>query len=228
MFLRAILVAAALLNWQPAAVVSEADVASYGIENCFVSTAVDSLLFARIDGKSWKPNSPLDISELRYLKVLHRNADGLPQLGEMVCHESIAGDLLDIFRKLYDAGYRIERMVLVDDYDADDDKSMDANNSSCFNTRFIAGTDKLSTHGRGVAVDINPLYNPYVKTVRGVVKIWPESARKYAFNRDSRSDIPFKIDHSDLCFRLFAEHGFVWGGDWKSVKDYQHFEKVPE
>lgn len=143
----------------------------------------------------------------------------------MICHKDIADDLLDIFRKLFDVGYRIERIVLVDDYGADDDASMAANNSSCFNTRFIAGTRKLSKHGLGMAVDINPLYNPYVKTLDGKLRVWPESARAYAFDRDVRNDIPFKICHDDLCFKLFVEHGFVWGGDWINVKDYQHFEK---
>ena len=215
----------ALSDWTPAAVVSETEVESFGLDSCFCAQPLDAKLLARIDGRSWKSHSPLSRADLRYLKVLHRNAAGEIQLGEMICHKDIADDLLDIFRKLYDAGYIIERMVLVDDYDADDEASMAADNSSCFNTRFIGGTTRLSKHGLGMAVDINPLYNPYVKISGGKTIVSPESGRPYAFDRDSRDDIPYKIDRNDLCCRLFLEHGFTWGGDWTSLKDYQHFEK---
>ena len=215
----------AMKAWTPGAVVSESDVKAFGIDGCFTMQGIDAALSARMEGKSWKSGSPLSKDDLRYLKVLHRNAEGQPQLGEMVCHKDIADDLLDIFRRLYDAGYRIERMVLVDEYDADDDASMEADNSSCFNTRFIAGTTTLSKHGLGMAVDINPLYNPYVRISGERAIVSPESARQYAFDREAREDIPFKIDHDDLCCRLFIEHGFTWGGDWTSLKDYQHFEK---
>lgn len=103
-------------------------------------------------------------SELRLLKVLHRNADGNPQRGEMVVNAAIADKAIDIFRQLYLADYRIERMVLIDNYDADDESSMRANNSSSFNFRFMTGsTTKISKHGLGLAIDINTLYNPYVK-----------------------------------------------------------------
>jgi len=211
--------------WQPAAVLPAEEVFSEGVDAFFVKEPLSADIMNRINGLSWKAESPLDLSDLRYLKILHVNSDGDYQTGEMICNRDIADDLLDIFRKLFDAGYRIERMVLVDDYGADDDASMAANNSSCFNTRFIAGTRKLSKHGLGMAVDINPLYNPYVKTVGGVVKVWPESARCYAFDRDARDDIPYMIDEDDLCCKLFKAKGFEWGGDWKSCKDYQHFEK---
>ncbi len=99
----------------------------------------------------------------------------------MVCNRLIADDLLEIFRTLFDARYPIERMVLIDEYDADDERSMQNNNSSAFNFRFIAGTDKLSNHSRGLAVDINPLYNPCVRRrTDGSLFVSPEAARPYA------------------------------------------------
>lgn len=73
-----------------------------------------------------------------------------------------------------------------------------------------------------MAVDINTLYNPYVKTVDGELTIEPAGAGDYV---DRNADFPYKIDHDDLCYQLFTEHGFTWGGDWTSCKDYQHFEK---
>ena len=99
-----------------------------GIRGCF--RGVDDALFARMYGKSYKADCTVPRSELRYLRVLHRNLAGETLLGELVCNEAICGDLLDIFRVLYDTSYPIERMVLIDEYDAQDGPSMRANNSS--------------------------------------------------------------------------------------------------
>lgn len=161
-------------------------------------------------------------SELRYLRGLHRNLAGETLLGELVCNEAISGDLLEIFRALYDAAYPIERMVLIDEYDAQDGPSIRANNSSAFNFRFIAGTGVLSNHSRGMAVDINPLYTPYVKTNGGRTVVAPAEAAPYA---ERKRDFPYKIAEDAPCCREFLRHGFTWGGHWKSLKDYQHFEK---
>ena len=108
------------------------------------------------------------------------------------------------------------------EYDADDESSMSDNNSSAFNFRFISHTTKISKHGMGMAVDINTLYNPYVKTVDGELSIEPANGADYI---DRSRDFSHKIDHDDLCYKLFTEHGFEWGGDWTHSKDYQHFEK---
>lgn len=188
----------------------------------FYSEPISDTLFERMWGKSFKDNCPLSRDELRYLRLLHYGTDGQVRVGEMVCNVAIADDLLYIFRKLFEARYPIESVLLIDDFDADDQRSMQANNSSSFNFRFISGTTKISKHGRGMAVDINPLYNPYVKSVNGKMVVEPKGAEEYV-NRSC--DFPYKIDSSDLCCKLFKERGFIWGGDWKSLKDYQHFEK---
>ena len=135
----------------------------------------------------------------------------------------IANDLKEIFQELYRNKYPIERMRLIDDYDADDERSMQDNNTSCFNFRAIAGSKKLSKHSRGLAIDINPLYNPCVKRrADGTLSVQPATARQYA-NRNKKWR--YKIDKDDLCHQLFTKHGFKWGGSWRSVKDYQHFER---
>ena len=188
----------------------------------FTASEIDDEIFARIKGKSYKDNCPVPLDDLRYLKVLHVGFDGQTHEGEMICNTSIAEDLLDIFQKLYEAGYQIEKIRLVDEYNADDELSMRDNNSSCFNFRFISHTTKISKHGLGLAVDINTLYNPYVKMVDGKFNLEPATAGDYV---DRSRDFPHKIDENDLCYKLFTEHGFEWGGNWKSVKDYQHFEK---
>ena len=213
-------------EWTAETLVSEADVERSGVDAWFRSETISDQIFSRMWLKSWKEDCPLNRSELRYLKVLHRNADGNPQRGEMVVNAAIADKAIDIFRQLYLADYRIERMVLIDNYDADDESSMRANNSSSFNFRFMTGsTTKIPKHGLGLAIDINTLYNPYVKEkADGSWHIEPATGEPYAFDRDNRTDIPYKIDHNDLAYRLFTEAGFEWGGDWISLKDYQHFE----
>ena len=140
----------------------------------------------------------------------------------MGINKDIADDVLEIFKELYESGYQIEKVRLVDEYDADDESSMSDNNSSAFNFRFISHTTKISKHGMGMAVDINTLYNPYVKTVDGELSIEPANAADYV---ERSRDFSHKIDHDDLCYKLFTEHGFEWGGDWTHSKDYQHFEK---
>ena len=195
----------------------------YANEGFYVSGITDEI-FARIKGKSYKDNCTLPLEDLRYLHVMHKGFDGETHEGEIICNAYIAADLLDIFMKLYDAGYPIEKIRLVDEYNADDETSMRDNNSSCFNFRFISHTQVISKHGLGFAVDINTLYNPYTKEVNGKRILEPATAGEYV---DRSKDFPYKIDHSDLCCKLFTEHGFEWGGDWKSAKDYQHFE-VPD
>lgn len=215
----------ALRQWTPAAVVSDEAVKAYSLDSCFKAYPISDAVFARMWGKSYKKNCTVPRSSLRYLRVLHRNLDGKTQLGELVCNQTIANDLLGIFRELYRDGYKIERMVLIDEYDADDERSMAANNTSCFNFRAVSGTTKLSKHAQGLAIDINPLYNPYVHLNNG--KVEPANGKPYATHRtNDRKDIPVPvINTSDLCYRLFVQHGFLWGGSWRTVKDYQHFQK---
>ena len=213
-----------LHEWTPAAVVSDEAAKAYSLDSCFKAYPINDAIFARMQGKSFKQNCTMPRASLRYLRVLHRNTEGKTQLGEIVCNQSIANDLLDIFRKLYEAGYKIERITLIDDYNADDETSMRANNTSCFNFRVVSGTTKLSKHSQGLAIDINPLYNPYIHLNNG--KVEPATGKPYAYNRANLRNVKVPIiDTKDLCYRLFIQHGFHWGGAWKTVKDYQHFEK---
>ncbi len=169
-------------------------------------------------------DAKISLSELRYVHVLYADFDGNTAEGELICNEKIAGDLLEIFEELYRNDYRIEKIRLIDEYDGDDTASITDNNTSCFNYRVVEGTTRLSNHAYGLAIDINPFYNPYVHYVDGREVISPEGSEAYA---DRSASFPYKIDREDLCYRLFTEHGFTWGGEWNSVKDYQHFEKKP-
>lgn len=194
-------------------------------ESGFWISEIDEATFARIKGKSYKDNCPIPLEDLRYLHVLHKDINGITHGGELICNVYIASDVLEIFRALFLADYPIERVRLVDEYGADDETSMRDNNSSCFNFRFISHTTKISKHGLGLAVDINTLYNPYVKTVNGKLIIEPATAGEYT---DRSKNFPYKIEKGDLCYKLFTERGFEWGGEWKTVKDYQHFEVSDE
>jgi len=188
----------------------------------FSQQEITDSIFARIEGKSFKENCTTPREDLRYLKVLHYNKEGEELEGELICHKDIADDLLAIFRELHRAKYPIERMVLIDEFDADDEASMRANNTCAFNFRKASGMRTLSKHSTGMAIDINPLYNPLVKHREGRTKVYPSTATPYI---DRTQDFPYKIVKGDLCYRLFKKYGFSWGGDWKSSKDYQHFEK---
>ncbi len=111
----------------------------------FYAAEIDDVIFSRIKGKSYKDDCTVPLKDLRYLHVLHVGFDGETHEGELICNTSIAADLLDIFKKLYEAGYQIEKIRLVDEYNADDELSMRDNNSSCFNFRFISHTRKFQS-----------------------------------------------------------------------------------
>lgn len=163
----------------------------------FTISPIPDDIFAKMQGKSYKDNCTVPREDLRYLKALHVGFDGKTHTGELV----------------------VSRLI------ADDEKSMSDNNSSAFNFRYISYSTKLSKHALGLAVDINTLYNPYVKNVDGRRNVEPANAEKYT---DRSIEFPHKIDHDDLCYKVFAEHGFEWGGDWEHAKDYQHFEMPDE
>ncbi len=179
-----------------------------------------------ITGVSYPAISEPAISydELSYLHLLHYDFDGNLAEGELICNQLIAQDLLEIFYELYRNEYQLEKVRLIDEYDGDDIASMEDNNTSCFNYRVIEGSTSLSKHALGLALDINPLYNPHITYEKdGSQNISPASAAAYA---DRTAGFPYKIDENDLCYKLFIKHGFTWGGNWNSSKDYQHFQKA--
>ena len=187
-------------------------------EPVFTAEPIPAAVEARMRGVSYPDDAEVKLSDLRYLRLSYVDFNGDDQVGELVCNKAVAGDLVAIFKALYDARYPIRSIRLIDDFDGDDEASMAADNTSCFNYRRKTGMRELSKHARGLAVDINPFENPYVRPSR----VRPAGASAFA---DRTKDFPHKIDKNDLCYKLFREHGFSWGGSWRSVKDYQHFEK---
>ncbi len=189
----------------------------------FYYEPISNEVFKRISGISYPVDCTVPLDELRYVVLEYIDFEGQKKKGEMICNKLIANDVLEIFYELCQSDYRIESIRLVDEFGGNDIASMQANNTSCFNYRVIEGTTKLSNHSFGLAIDINPLYNPYITYGKdGTMHISPAESAEYA---DRSVNFPYKIDENDLAYKLFTKHGFKWGGNWNSSKDYQHFER---
>lgn len=169
-------------------------------------------------GASWNPDIAACArpEDLRLLTVSHWGYDGRPHEGRIVVHARHAEAIVEVFRKIWDARFPIERMVPVAEYGGDDGASMRANNTSGFNCRYVAGATRVSEHALGQAIDVNPLHNPYVK---GGSVDPPEGARW----ADRTLGEPGMITPGDAVVRAFAEAGWTWGGTWRSGQDHQHF-----
>lgn len=212
-----------LFNYSAGELIEKEYLPTIDLKKFFTEIPLNNELFRRIDGKSFKGNCTVSRDVLKYIRVLHYDFNGDIRIGELISHQDISGDLLEIFQQLFVGKYEIERMLLIDNYNADDEQSMSANNSSCFNFRVIEGTNILSQHSYGYAIDINPFYNPYIKHIDGKKICTPAGSLTYC---DRSQKFAHKIDEQDLCLILFKEHGFEWGGDWAHAKDYQHFQKT--
>jgi len=169
---------------------------------------------------SWKEGCPVALEDLRYLRLSFVDFAGAVQEGELVVAADVAEAIVGVFRTLFEAGFPIERMQLVDDFAADDDLSMAANNTSAFNCRAVTGGTGYSQHSYGNAIDISPIQNPYVRVRDTGTLILPPEGAAFADRSDVR---PGMIVAGDVVTAAFASIGWVWGGDWTSLKDYQHF-----
>jgi poly-gamma-glutamate synthesis protein (capsule biosynthesis protein) len=177
-------------------------------------------IWRNMQGKSWRAELPCPArSELSLLRIPYLDFQGRTQIGSMIVAKSVAAKVAAAFQEIYDSKkFRIYRMALIDDYQGDDDKSMKANNTSAFNCRT---TDRgaMSRHALGLAVDINPIQNPY----RDENVTSPEAGRAYDQPYKRRPDIVGIIVNGDVVTRAFARQGWRWGGNWTRTVDYQHF-----
>ena len=210
------------VSFDPGDVVPQEVLDTMNIDRYFTISEIPDTIFEFMQGRSYKADCTIPRSDLRYLIILHRNMDGQAVVGELVVNKEISADILEIMRELYELNYPIEQVRLVDYYEGDDELSMAANNSSAFNWRTQTGSSaKISKHATGMAIDINPLYNPYYRFPYVNETVSPGGD----LYMDRMWEFPFKIDEDDDCYRIFTEHGFKWGGSWNSLRDYQHFEK---
>jgi poly-gamma-glutamate synthesis protein (capsule biosynthesis protein) len=175
-------------------------------------------LAAKMKGVTWHEGCPVPLEELRHLRVSAVNTQGETYVGELVVHEEAAYNLVLIFRRLFEARFPVHSMRLIHEFGGSDDRSVDANNSSAFNCRSVTGrSGRWSKHALGRAIDINPLWNPYVKG-RAVL---PESGRDFV---DRSRAHPGMIKVEGMVYQQFTRYGWIWGGAWRRMKDYQHFE----
>ena len=179
---------------------------------------VPESVIQKIKGNSWREDCPVPLEDLAYVKVKHYDLDGNICTGEIVYHKNLAPELLEIFKELFEAKYPIEKMLLVDNYGAEDGLSMMDNNSYAFCYRNVTGNpNMLSIHSYGSAIDLNPRINPFIKN--NVVQ--PEGGDNFV---DRTKAVPGMIQEGDACYQIFTKHGYIWGGHWKN-KDYHHFQK---
>jgi hypothetical protein len=177
-------------------------------------------VWSYMQGLSWRADLPCPAREaLALLSVPYLDFDGLPRLGPMIVARSAVRKVAAIFQEIYDSGrFRIHRIALIDDYAGDDDRSIEANNTSAFNCR-LTDHGGLSRHALGLAVDVNPVQNPYVE---GNLTA-PEAGRAYDRPEKRHASTVGLIVRGDVVTRAFARQGWRWGGEWRRTVDYQHF-----
>jgi hypothetical protein len=184
-------------------------------------SAVPASVRARMEGVSWHGGDPRcpRWSDLAYLQLDHVTFDGTA-CGELVVAAALASRTVSLFRRLWQLGFPVRQLRLVDDFGASDEASMAADNSSAFNFRVIAGTEVLSQHAFGRAIDINPVENPWRKVdPTGQVRILPDAGRAFA---DRTAVRPGMIVRPGPVAAAFDELGWEWGGDWRHSFDDHH------
>jgi len=177
-----------------------------------------------IEGNSWRKGCPVDIVDLRYLRLTYMNFKGEERIGELIVHRDVAEDVVSIMKELYEIGYPIKQMRLVSDFGGNDWKSIEADNTSAFNCRNATGSKKWSKHSYGKAIDINPIENPYISKRGHISHKASQKYRKRRHRENSMADRAVLLKN-DEATKIFESYGFSWGGDWKYTKDYQHFSK---
>jgi D-alanyl-D-alanine carboxypeptidase-like protein len=172
----------------------------------------------RMTGVSWRPGCPVPLRDLRLLTLKHWGFDGRRHTGRLIVHKDVWRPVARAFQQLYEAHSPIRRMVLIDAYGGSDFRSIEADNTSAFNCRYVDGTTRWSNHASGRAIDVNPIENPYVSG--GTTS---HSASRPYLDRSRRS--PGMAYEGGALVRAFDRIGWGWGGRWSGTKDFQHFSE---
>lgn len=218
-FVRRLMFAAALT-----AILAVPSAGAEDVEAVGKITPIPDAVWSQMQGKSFNPRIKgcAQRQDLRLLTLPYRDFGGEAKRGRMIVHRKVAKDVVEIFVKLFkDKSFMIERMELVDAYGGDDDASMAANNTSAYNCRLTPGATRLSSHARGIAIDVNPLVNPYVwrkgtSPPGGTPWDTPQE-------RTAAAGQPGLISADGAITKAFRSKGWGWGGAWKTSRDYQHF-----
>jgi len=222
-----------LYGLEAGTIVEKVTIDAQNLDVYFTSSELTEVQKEAMNGKSYIENPDISYDDLRYIKVLHYNFYHQIQVGELVVNQAIAEDCRQIFMELFQEEYEINSMYLIDRYYEKDQarngeqvdiSSINDDNTSAFHYRKIAGTEVLSNHAYGMAIDINPLENPYVKEAN-LQQTVASPYKDYNSYKDRTAQRAHMISKDDACYRIFKAHGFQWGGEWNGNKDYQHFEK---
>jgi hypothetical protein len=177
---------------------------------------IDAAQAKRMTGVSWRPGCPVGLRDLRLVQLTHRWFDGKVVTGRLIVHRDVARDVVRVFRRLYAVRFPIRQMVPIDAYGGSDFRSIEADNTSAFNCRYVEGTRRWSEHAYGRAIDVNPIENPYVSGGR------TSHPKSFPYLERSRRR-PGTAYEGGTLVRAFDAIGWGWGGRWTSVQDYQHF-----
>lgn len=190
-----------------------------------IITHIPDSVWSAMQGKSFNPaiQGCAQRGDLRLLTLPYRDFAGVEKTGQMIVHASVAEDVREVFVTLHAANsFAIARMDLIDVFGGDDDASMAANNTSGYNCRKASGSKRLSSHALGIAIDVNPLVNPFVWK-KGTSPKGGEPFDTPAERAAAAGKQPGLISADSAITLAFKAKGWTWGGSWTSSKDYQHF-----
>lgn len=174
---------------------------------------------ARVIARStWAPGCPVASTDLAWVRLAFWGFDARRHTGELLVHRDVADDVVSVFGTLYRQRFPQEQVVIVADYDPDAPPTGDGNATGAFVCRPTTGASFYSQHAYGLAIDVNTFQNPYVK---GSV-VLPELASSYLSRSPGR---PGMVVPAGPVVAAFARIGWEWGGDWSSLRDYQHFSR---
>ncbi|MES0056574.1 M15 family metallopeptidase [Mesorhizobium sp. M0078] len=187
------------------------------------SQPIPDTIWQKMQGKSWHADLPCPArTDLLLLTVPYTGFDGQKKTGHLIVAKAHAANIAAAMDRIFASGtFRIERMELVDKYGGDDDASMADNNTSAFNCRFVGGTNTLSAHALGIAIDINPVQNPFVTKSN----TYPPAGKAFDEAHERISSVTGIILPGGEVTTSFGDVGWTWGGTWDSKKDYQHFSQ---
>jgi signal peptidase I len=184
---------------------------------------IDENYAKQMQGITYHKECPVSLNDLRIVNVKYLGFDHNVHFGDIVVHKDIALEISQIFEELFTISYSIRKIFPIEKYNGDDFESIEDDNTSAFNCRKAEGSTKYSKHSYGNAIDINPLENPYVYK-DGTTS--HKDSVKY-LTRENNDSIENKavLTSSSKAVQIFKNYGWKWGGDWKNIKDYQHFQK---
>jgi hypothetical protein len=171
--------------------------------------------------RSWHPGCPVSPRLLRRVRLTYWGIDGRAHTGAVIANADAVPDLVHVFSRLYAARFPIRRLRPIDAYGGSDERSLEADNTSAFNCRYVIGPGprRWSVHAYGEAIDVNPVENPYLESGR----VHPRAGRAYLNRARVRPGMAFR---GGVLVRAFAAVGWQWGGRWTGSPDYQHFSST--